>query len=491
MERRDRHNLFLGLAFLSPNILGFLAFTIIPLVFSLVLAFSNWDLKLHNMFKDEPLKFVGLDNFIRLISEENFRRFLGNTLFFMIGIPFGITASLVAAILLSKDLRGGSRRVFAYLFAGAVLVASVGLLSAIGAGGTGIVILLVGLACTFLVAGVAGGSTVYRTLFYTPHFTAGVATFLLWKKLYNPHTGPVNTFLSPVLDRFSDVVNATSPSVVQAGMALFLGLLLLTFAFGMNRLRTLWRDGDVGWAATVMPVLFLLAPAVVCFRWLPTGASRYAVPVISLLLVVTFLIQMLKGPDFPCRPAEGIGTALTLSLALMVAEFIFLGLGIVSHNLPAMAADGLEPPYWLASYHWAKPAIMIMGFWGAIGSNNMLLYLAALSNVPEELYEAAGIDGATRFQKFWHVTWPQLAPTTFFIVVMSVIGGLQGGFEMAYTMTRGGPAGSTTTLSYFIFTEGFETGRLGYSSAIAWTMFLLVFLVTLFNWRVGNRYVND
>jgi len=121
----------------------------------------------------------------------------------------------------------------------------------------------------------------------------------------------------------------------------------------------------------------------------------------------------------------------------------------------------------------------------------MLLYLAALTNVPGELYEAADLDGASSMQRFWNVTWPQLAPTTFFVVVMGVIGGLQGGFETARIMTQGGPAGSTTTLAYFIYTEGFETGRLGFSSAVSWTMFLMVLAVTLFNWRFGNRYVND
>jgi multiple sugar transport system permease protein len=161
--------------------------------------------------------------------------------------------------------------------------------------------------------------------------------------------------------------------------------------------------------------------------------------------------------------------------------------------LPEWAAhpNGLEPPKWLNDVNWAKPSIMIMSFWGAVGSNNMLLYLAALTNVPQELYEAADIDGASRFQKFWNVTWPQLAPTTFFIVVMGVIHGLQGGFEMARVMTQGGPAGQTTTLAYFIYTEGFETGRLGFSSAVAWTLFLMVLLVTLFNWKFGNKYVND
>ncbi len=132
-----------------------------------------------------------------------------------------------------------------------------------------------------------------------------------------------------------------------------------------------------------------------------------------------------------------------------------------------------------------------MAFWAAIGSNNMLLYLAGLSNVPGELYEASDIDGASRLQQFWNVTWPQLAPTTFFILVMSTIAGLQGGFEMARVMTEGGPAGATTTLSYFIYQEGFATGRLGYASAVAWALFVLVFSVTLFNWKFGNQYVND
>ena len=134
---------------------------------------------------------------------------------------------------------------------------------------------------------------------------------------------------------------------------------------------------------------------------------------------------------------------------------------------------------------------MIMGLWASIGSNNMLLYIAGLTNIPPELYEAADIDGASKFQRFWNITWPQLAPITFFIFIMSVIGGLQGGFETARTMTKGGPAGSTTTLSYFIYTQGFETGRFGSASGVAWTLFAMVLVVTLLNWKFGSRYVND
>jgi multiple sugar transport system permease protein len=167
------------------------------------------------------------------------------------------------------------------------------------------------------------------------------------------------------------------------------------------------------------------------------------------------------------------------------------GLGLVLKDLPELAASGLEAPNWLGDVDWAKPAIMIMGLWMGIGGSNMLLYIAGISNIPQELYEAADIDGAGRWQRFWHVTWPQLAPTTFFIVVMSVIGGLQGGFEQARTMTAGGPYGATTTLSYFVYTEGFDTGQLGYASAVAWAMFAMIFLLTLLNYRFGSRYVND
>ena len=137
----------------------------------------------------------------------------------------------------------------------------------------------------------------------------------------------------------------------------------------------------------------------------------------------------------------------------------------------------------------ARDAIILMGVWTAIGGSNMLLYLAALTNVPPELTEAAELDGANRWQLFRNVTWPQLAPTTFFITVMSFIGGLQGGFEQARVMTAGGPAGTTTTLSYYIYTKAFEEFQIGYASAISWVLFAIIFGITLINWKFGNKEV--
>jgi multiple sugar transport system permease protein len=257
-------------------------------------------------------------------------------------------------------------------------------------------------------------------------------------------------------------------------------------------MRRLWMDGELGGRAALIPVLLLWLPFFVAPHWSFILDKAIVLNIAMAAVLVYQGVRVLtRGRDFTCAPMEGAGSALVLALGMMVLEFILVGFTALSDNLAPMAADGLEAPKWLTDYHWAKPALMIMGLWGAIGSNNMLLYLAALTNIPQELYEAADIDGAGRLQRFWHVTWPQLAPTTFFIAVMATIHGLQGGFEMARTMTQGGPAGATTTLSYFIYTEGFETGRLSFAAATAWVLFILVFSLTLFNWRFGNKYVND
>lgn len=477
---------------MAPNVVGFAAFTLIPMVFSIALAFTDWNLQRHNPFKREPLEFVGVDNFIRLFAQPEFLRFLGNTLFFMMGIPLGIALSLISAILLSQDLTGGSRRTLAALLAGALMIGCCVILALVGAGSSAMSLLLGGLFCLMLVGGVAGGKTVYRTLFYVPSFTSGVAVFILWKRMYNSQTGPINAALTPMLDGLAQVVRHTPGPLLAALMWTCFALALLILLLGLRYLRFSWRDGEIGHAAALLSAAALLAPVVAGSQW--SFTRPYAWPLIAgaaAIVLWQFIAAMRHGMEFRCTLFNGMGSTLMLASAAMAMQFALLGVAPVLGNLPAMAADGLAPPSWLSDYHWAKPALMIIGLWGAIGSQNMLLYIAALSNVPPELYEAADIDGASRLQRFWHVTWPQLAPTTFFIVVMSVIGGLQGGFETARTMTAGGPAGATTTLSYFIYIEGFETGRLGYSSAVAWTLFAMVLVVTIFNLRVGSRYVND
>lgn len=150
-----------------------------------------------------------------------------------------------------------------------------------------------------------------------------------------------------------------------------------------------------------------------------------------------------------------------------------------------------HPPLWLHDPLLAKPALMIMGLWAGVGGMNCLLYLAGLQSIPQEYYEAAEIDGAGSWQKFRYITWKLLSPTTFFILVMGVIGGFQGGFMQAFLMTGGGPAGSTTTIMYYIYNNAFGGFyRMGYACAIAWVLFLLVFGFTLLNWKIGSKLVH-
>jgi multiple sugar transport system permease protein len=487
---RASRELGMGLLFLGPNILGFLTFTLVPLIYSLVLAFSNWDLRLHNPFRPENhIQFVGLANFYRLLSDSDFWRY------FMMGMPAGIALSLMAAILLTKDLRGGNKLNWFGLIVTAIFAASVTIYAVYGSGNRGMTLLLLAVAAAILVGGTIGGSSVYRTLFYLPNFTSGVATMLLWKKLFQPTGGVINNLLAPPLAHLTHFINARSPWEIAIGMWLLMLASLAVFGWAVSRLRRFWTDGDIGTSALAVGLFFILLPTVLAQAWLP--AMPWST---SLMAGGAFLLlgwqwgKARAGRDLqPPRALEGVGSALVLAITMMVAQLALIGLALVCWNLPdnAAAADGLLPPSWLQSGTWVKPAFIFMGLWGSIGSGTMLLYIAALTNVPPELYEAADIDGAGRFAKFWNVTWPQLAPTTFFIVVMGMIGGLQGGFDQAKVMTSGGPAGASTTLTYMIYQEGFETGRLGYSSAAAWTLFLLVLIVTAFNWQFGNKYVND
>jgi multiple sugar transport system permease protein len=456
-----KRRLAAGIGFLLPNLLGFLAFTFIPLLIAIYMAFTNWDLRLHNgRFRNEPLKFVFLDNFIQLFYQPNFWRFLGNTLFLRMGIPFAIAGSLILAMMLNRDLRGGGKKPAILLLLSAVLIAALAFTALVGLGATVMTLLLGGLFWGVLVAGSAAGTTLYRTLVYLPAFTSGVATILLWKALFNPQNGPINTALSPVLSMLASAVNSIPPAFVRA-VAWTLGALMLgVLWWGLRRLGRMRRDGDLGAAAAILPLLLLIIPPLCAWHWV-VGMKSWVFAVVVIILLMAWFAHMFRPGEFSASSTEGFGNALMLSAALMTGEFVLLGLAIAVGRLPGMASDGLAPPGWLTAYSWAKPSMMIIAFWAALGSNNMLLYLAGLSGVPQELYEAADLDGASPFQRFWNVTWPQLAPTTFFIVVMSVIGGLQGGFEMAKALTEGGPDGATTTISYFIYTEDLKPAGWG------------------------------
>ena len=152
----------------------------------------------------------------------------------------------------------------------------------------------------------------------------------------------------------------------------------------------------------------------------------------------------------------------------------------------ALAAVGAAPVDWLGNPHTSIPAILIFVTWKIFGYN-MIVFTAALSAVPQDLMEAARLDGAGRWGRFRHVTLPAIGPTLLLAAVMSVAGFLQI-FAEPYVMTLGGPAQSTTTILYFMFDEGFKWWNLGQASAVAFVLFLMILALTLVQTRIGRRY---
>ncbi len=152
---------------------------------------------------------------------------------------------------------------------------------------------------------------------------------------------------------------------------------------------------------------------------------------------------------------------------------------------------GIDGPSWLTDPHWVKPAIIIMQIWIMIGGVGMVLYIAALRNVNHELYEAAEIDGANSWQSFWAVTWPSVMPVTFFLFTIGIINGLQWGAEAVMVMTEGGPFGASTTLGYYIYLKAYQDFEMGYAATISWILFLLIFGLTLLNWKKGGGSIED
>lgn len=143
---------------------------------------------------------------------------------------------------------------------------------------------------------------------------------------------------------------------------------------------------------------------------------------------------------------------------------------------------GLPSVRWLNEPRSAMPALIILGIWRGLGYN-VVIYLAGLQNIPQHLYEAAKIDGANRWQLFCHITWPLLTPTTFFILIIAVINSFQA-FTQIHVMTQGGPLGSTTVIVYYLYQQAFQQFNMGYGSAIAVVLFLIILALTLIQIKV-------
>ena len=154
----------------------------------------------------------------------------------------------------------------------------------------------------------------------------------------------------------------------------------------------------------------------------------------------------------------------------------------------ALGAVGIEGPNWLGTVEWSKPAIVLMSLWGV--GNAMVIYLAGLQGVPASLYEAADLDGASAWQKTKNVTVPLVSPVILFNVVMSVIHSMQI-FTQPYVMSEdGSPSRSIYFYSMYLFDNAFKYHKMGYASAMAWIMFLVIFLLTLVALKFAEKRVH-
>ncbi|MCL4515425.1 MAG: sugar ABC transporter permease [Firmicutes bacterium] len=206
---------------------------------------------------------------------------------------------------------------------------------------------------------------------------------------------------------------------------------------------------------------------------------------VSLFLAI-LLNQKLKGISwFRTAFYTPIVTS-TVSVAIVWLWMLNGDFGLINWGLRFMGIS--RPPNWLVDPFWAKPALILMTVWKNAGYY-MVMFLAGLQSIPESLYEAAEVDGARSWRKFWSITFPLISPTTFLVTILLIVDAFQI-FDQVYIITKGGPSGSTETIVYYIYNHGFEWFKMGYASAMAWILFVIIFILTLLQFRLQRKWVH-
>ena len=230
--------------------------------------------------------------------------------------------------------------------------------------------------------------------------------------------------------------------------------------------------------------------------WKSLGNTFYfAVLFLPLSTILAISLALLLNTG-----VRGMAVYLTVFFLPSLTPLVALGIlwmwmlngeyGIVNHALNFFLKPlGLQAPTWLQSTTWAKPAIVLMSLWSV--GNAVVIYLAALQDVPRQLYEAADLDGAGALSKIRHITLPLLSPAIFFNVVMGLIGVMQV-FALPYVLTNGsgGPGRATTFYAMYLYNCAFRYLRMGYACAMAWILFIIIMALTLIFHRMSRRHVH-
>jgi len=229
----------------------------------------------------------------------------------------------------------------------------------------------------------------------------------------------------------------------------------------------------------------------------------YALFSVPLGMVVSLGLALLLNVEVRGRPVFRTIFYLPSIVPLVASSLLWLWIfngqyGILNWVLtPVFALWGGSPPAWLADPAWSKPALILMSVWGV--GNSMVIYLAGLQDVPKELYESAAIDGASPWRRFWHITLPTISPVVYFNVIMGIIGSLQvftqvfviaGGIGANANPLEGYPARSTLLYTIYLFATAFFDLRMGYASAMAWVLFVLIAALTWLATKVAARRVH-
>lgn len=267
------------------------------------------------------------------------------------------------------------------------------------------------------------------------------------------------------------IVFAVMPMVGGFSLSLLEWNLLQPWTFiGLANFRQLVVDGEF-WHAMRVSALFTLGVV-------PAG-------LILALLLAVLLNSGRRGVVF-YRTIYFLPVVTATVAISMVWRWLLAGdLGLVNALLDVV---GIQGPDWLGDTTWALPAVIGTSVWKGLGYS-MVLFLAGLQNIPQDYYDAAKIDGAGAWHRFRDVTLPLLSPTTFFVLTVSIISSLQV-FDQVFVMTDGGPYRSTVTASYFIYESGFKLLNMGYASAAACVLFLIIFIASVIQWNLQKRWVH-
>jgi multiple sugar transport system permease protein len=219
-----------------------------------------------------------------------------------------------------------------------------------------------------------------------------------------------------------------------------------------NTLEFLLVGGPLSIAVSLGAALMIQSKLV---RWKGFFRTAYFSPVVTTLVAVAVVWRFVYHPRF----------------------------GILNYLLSLIGIGGVD---WLGDQHWAMPAIILMAVWKNFGYN-MVIFIAGLQNIPAELYEAASIDGAGRFEQLRRITIPLLAPTTVYISILTMIGYFQL-FSEPYVMTQGGPLNSTLSVVLLMYQQGFRWWNMGYSAAIAFVLFAFILTGSVIQSRIRKRW---